>query len=397
MSRKSRKRERAGAARGTEEATRAQGVPPWLDRETIILVVALKALLLVFGVVGYTLMTNQWVGSPYGWLEKWNHFDGPHYLDIARDGYVTTDLHSKDQRLWIVFFPLYPWAVRLCSVVLRDHLLSAHVVTLLGAVAAGLALLRLASLDLGERLARAAVFLMFIFPTAYFFHTVYTESVFMALALGCFLAARGGHWRWAVLLAALACMTRVTGLMLVPAMAAEAFTQYREGGRRFNREWLLIPLAGAGFLVYLLINYSVWGDPFYFQKVLRQYWFKSLTWPWSGVANTLAGMPGHEPFNRMTVGYSELFFVALGLLFTVWSWLRLRPSYSVWMTANWLLFTSTSFIMSTPRYTLTLFPIYILLARWCDERPLAGRLVTTASLLLFGLFAALHVQGQWAF
>ena len=377
---------------------RAAGrLPWWLDRETVAFVLALKAFLLVYGVVAHTVITNQPVDSAYGWLERWNHFDGPHYIDIARDGYVTQDLNSKDQRLWIVFFPLYPWAVRFFAVFFRDYLVSAHFVSLVGAVAAGLLLLRLAALDLGERLARAAVLLMFIFPTAYFLHTAYTESLFMALALGCFLAARKSRWRWAVGLGALACMTRVTGLILVPAMAVEAYTQYREGGRRFDREWLLIPLAGLGFAVYLLINYSVWGDPFYFQKVLKQYWYKSLTFPWVGIMNTLADMPRREPAERMLVGYGELSFAALGLFCTVWSWRKLRPSYSVWMTLNWLLFTSTSFLMSTPRYTLSLFPIYLLLARWNEERPLAGRLVTVSSLLLFGLFTALHVHGQWAF
>ncbi len=369
----------------------------WFDRETILFVLALKALLLIYGFVAYTTLENRWIESSYGWLERWNHFDGPHYIDIARDGYVTEDLHSKDQRLWIVFFPLYPWAVRLLAVFLRDYLVSAHVVTLLGALAAGVLLLRLAALDMDERLARRAVLLMFIFPTAYFLHTVYTESLFIAIALGCFYAARKGRWRWAVALGALASMTRVTGLLLVPAMMVEAYMQYRESGRRFNREWLLIPLAGAGFAVYLFINYNLWGDPFYFQKVLKQYWYKSLTWPWVGIGNSYRDARGRAPSEAMLVGYGELFFVALGLLCTVWSWLKLRASYSVWMTLNMLLFTSTSFLMSTPRYTLTLFPIFLLFARWSDARPLAARLAFVWSLLLFALLTALHVQGQWAF
>lgn len=371
---------------------------PWLDREAVAFVLSTKALMLVYAAVAFTVLSDQPSGFFYGWLERWNQWDGPHYIDIARDGYVTTDLRSKDQRLWIVFYPLYPWAVRVVSVVLRDYLVSAHVVSLLGAVATGLTFRRLAELDVDRRLARSALVFMFIFPTAYFFHAVYTESVFMALALGCFLAARKRSWMWAGILGALACMTRVTGLILVPALLVEAYTQYREeGARRFRAEWLWILLAGAGFAVYLLVNYAVWGDPLYFQKVLKQYWYKSLTWPWVGVGSTWGNVSNRGAADGMLVGRLELFFIALGLACTVWSWRRLRPSYSVWMTLNWLLFTSTSFIMSTPRYTLSLFPMYLLFARLAEDRPLAGTLITVSSVMLLALFTGQFVQGHWAY
>lgn len=370
---------------------------PWLDRETVALVLSMKALLMVYAVVAVAVLADQPAGSFYGWLERWNHWDGPHYLDIARDGYVTTDLHSKDQRLWIVFYPLYPWAIRLVAVVLRDYLVSAHVVSLLGAIAAGLAFRRLAELDMERRLARAALVFMLIFPTAYFLHVVYTESVFMALALGCFLAARKRRWMWAGILGALACMTRVTGLLLVPALAVEALTQYREGGREFRREWLWIPFAGAGFAVYLLVNYVVWGDPLMFQKVLKQYWYKELASPWVGIATTWGNIRGRGPSEGMLIGALETFFIAFGLACTVWSWKRLRPSYAVWMTLNWLLFTSTSFIMSTPRYTLSLFPVYLLFARLAEDRPFWGTIITISSVLLLALFAGQFAQGHWAY
>ena len=78
-------------------------------------------------------------------------------------------------------------------------------------------------------------------------------------------------------------------------------------------------------------------------------------------------------------------------------WRRLRPSYAVWMTLNWLLVTSTSSVMSTPRYTLSMFPIFLLFARLADERPSWGAAVTVWSLTFLGLFTGLFVQGQWAF
>jgi Gpi18-like mannosyltransferase len=337
-------------------------------------------------------------------LERWNQWDGPHYLDIARDGYVNTDLHSKDQRLWIVFYPLFPWTIRFVTVVLRDYLLSAHVITLAGAVATALIFQRLAELDFERKTARAAVFFMFIFPTAYFFHAVYTESLFMPLMLGCVLAARERRWGVAGGLGALASLARVNGLLLVPVMLIEAFAQYREEGRRFRREWLWIPVAGAGFLVYLFMNYRVQidnptcrQDAFCFQKILSQFWFKKLTWPWVGIGKTLEWVWSDSPSQAQLVGTQEFCFIALSLICTLWCWRRLRTSYAVWMTLNWLLVTSTAFIMSTPRYVLSFFPIFLLFAGLAARRPFWGALLTVWSLAFFALFAGQFAIGQWAF
>ena len=87
----------------------------------------------------------------------------------------------------------------------------------------------------------------------------------------------------------------------------------------------------------------------------------------------------------------------VGLVGVVWSWARLRASYAVWMTLNWLLWTSTSFILSVPRYTLVMFPLYILLARAAARWPVAGGLVVVWSLLFMGLFIGRFVTGNWAF
>jgi hypothetical protein len=97
------------------------------------------------------------------------------------------------------------------------------------------------------------------------------------------------------------------------------------------------------------------------------------------------------------VGWQELVFVLLGLGMTVWAWLSLRTSYAVWMTCNWLLWTSTKFVLSVPRYTLVLFPAFILLARLRETRPAWGAAFVVWSLLYFGLFAARFAQGYWAF
>ncbi len=382
MKKKRAKQEAAGAEPGR--------LASLLDWRVVALVLGVKALVLLFGVQAFTVEQNQ---SAPGWLEIWNRWDAPHYLDIARDGYVREGVQSR----WIVFYPLYPWLVRAAAFVFGDHLFAAFFVSGVASVAAALLLYRLAALDEDRTAALAAVFLMLVFPTGYFLHVGYTESTFMALTLGSFLAARRRVWWAAGLLGAFACMTRLNGLALVPALALEALDERRETGARWRREWLWVAFAGSGFAVYLLINWHVFGRPFAFLSMQEQYWQKSLTWPWVSVSGAWGRTWAGVGADAVMVGWQEFFFLALGLAGTVWAGFRARASYAVWMALNWLLWASTKFALSVPRYTLVMFPLYILLARASLRRPAWGAGIVVWSLLFMALFASRFVRGQWAF
>jgi len=96
-------------------------------------------------------------------------------------------------------------------------------------------------------------------------------------------------------------------------------------------------------------------------------------------------------------GLNELIGVVLVSVCTVWSWVRLRPSYSVWITLNWLLITSTAYVLSVPRYTLALFPVFLLFAKGCTGRRFSFAMLSIWSLLYLALYAARFAQGMWAF
>src|ERR1700749_3528921 len=130
------------------------------DGRTAAFVRGVKALVLIFAAQAFAVWKNERPGSFYNWLALWNRWDAPHYLDIARTGYVKEGVESR----WIVFYPLYPWLVRAFAFVFRDELVSAFFVSTIASLAAGLLLRRLAELDEEESVARASVFFMFIFP-----------------------------------------------------------------------------------------------------------------------------------------------------------------------------------------------------------------------------------------
>ncbi len=357
---------------------------PGRDWETIGWVVAIKALLFTFGVQAVAAFRPR----HRGWIEIWNNWDATHYLRLAEHGYAATG----DSRVSLVFFPLYPWLVRLTAFFAGDYMLAAFIVSGLGSVAAALLLRRLARCDESEEVSRNAVWFLLIFPTSYFLHIAYTESIFLALTLGCFLAARKTHWALAGVLGAGACLTRVNGLILVPALATEVALQYWQT-RRINFRWLWLGLVPFGFLGYLWLNYEVTGDFFAFTKIMQVHWYKKFASPWFGIHDVYLRALGLN----INEGLNELIAIGLVIICAIWSWISLRSSYAVWITLNVLLICSTSYVLSVPRYALTLFPMFLLFAKACTGRRFRFAMLTIWSLLYFALYTGRFAQGLWAF
>ena len=362
-----------------------------LDWSLVWMILAVKGLIFVFGVQSYLTLANKPIATWYGWLDIWNRWDSLRHLRIAQIGYSGIGSDKAD----IFGFPLYPWLVRLFAFIFQDYLLSSFIVSGLASIAAGLLLYKLVLADFPDSVARRSVWFMLIFPTSYFLHINYNESLFLALAIGSFLAARREWWSVAAILGALLCLTRFNGLVIIPALLVEMFLQYR-ATRRWQWQWLWIIAVPFGFVVYLLLNKYVTGDALTFLTVGRENFQKTLSLPWNGIRDVYYMMWNPEPAPAQMIGVQELVFIILGAVCTVACGFLLRASYTVWMAGSWLLFTSTSFILGVPRYTLIMFPIFILFAKLA-ERFFWNSVIVLWSLLFLALFVSEFVQGHWAF
>jgi hypothetical protein len=351
----------------------------------------IKAAVLAFGVLSFEIANNEAIGSFSHMLSIWNRWDGHQYLLIAQHGYGA----AGDERLALVFFPLYPWLIRLVAIIVRDAVLSAFLVSTVASVVAGVALARLFAIDNPPRLARGAVWFLFIFPTSYFLHTDYSESLFLAFLLTAFLAARRERWLGAGVLGAFAALARPNGILLLLALAAEVLRKLWRT-RRFDWRWLWIGVTALGFGVYLLVNYHVTGDPMAFLGLQREHWHDAMVAPWNGIWISYGVSRDYAPHDAAMIGMQALFYLAVGLAGTIASAVVLPVSYTVWMALNWLLFASQSWDLSTPRYTLVMFPLFILIARLARNR-YWNAAITVWSLLWLGFFTSEFVVGHWAF
>ncbi len=362
----------------------------FLQRDDLIVigwVLGIKVLLFLLVVKSYPILWDKSLSSPRDWFGTWNHWDSVHYQQIAQSGYSATGVTKS-------FYPLFPWAIRFVAYFINSYLIAAFVVSGIASLFAAVLLRKLVSLDYSANTAMLSVWFFLIFPTAYFLHIGYSESLFLAFALGSILAARVERWWVAGVLGALCWMTRAPGAVLVPALGVEALQQWW-AKRRWNWQWLWIALVPLGFVVYLLINWQIAGDPFAFLQARKTLFIQSFAPPWRGIHEALLDFR-RNPNQAEMVGAQEVYFAALGLICTIISWIKLRPMYAVWMTGCWLLYTSVTFLQSVPRYTLTMFPIFILFALLGRNRFWAG-VLTVCSLLFFALFAIQAARGWWAF
>jgi mannosyltransferase PIG-V len=358
--------------------------------------------------IGFAALWSATGGVP-GLLDPWHRWDAPHYTDIAVFGYMASDpgtlsapgyqqVFPGDLDLYIVFFPLYPWLVAAANAVLRDPILSAFVVATIASLFVAPILYRLVAVDLGHEIGLWSAGLLLVFPTAYFLHIGYTESLFLALAFGSLWLARTDRWWLAGLLAALAALTRVNGLILVPALAVEAWLQWRADPQRRPRvEWLAIGGVAIGFGIYLALNQVVYGDPLAFSEIQHDHWHKQLTWPWEGIGGVVAWFGDPSPDSAFMYGGMELLFMVIGLVATVATAIWLRPTWATWMAGNWLLTVSTGFVLSVPRYSLVLFGIMVWTAIIATRWRAVGWALAAGSAMAMAYFAWRFGSGQWAF
>jgi hypothetical protein len=363
---------------------------PYSLRIVLLIVLLSKALVFCLGyAVTYVTLGP---ASPLSILNtQFYHWDSLYYVDIAKNWYSN---QGASQNL-IVFFPLYPLLIRLTTVNFSSINLSALFVSNASSVFAAVYMFKLVKLDYDDNAAVKAVLYLCVFPTAFFLSLVYTEGLFLALTIASFYYARRGNWFIAGFLSFFSALTRIGGLVLLPALLVEYLHQRNWKLRSINKNVLWIFLSFVGFIVYLNINNQVTGNLFTFVEVERVHWHQSIN-PLQGFQQALqSSSTGPFPINVQAA--AQLIFAGLGLT-AIWAGFkfRLRPSLNAYMLLTWLLAVSTSYWNSIPRYVLTIFPMFILMG-FLSRSKRTDYLLATLSLVVMSIFTLVFAMGKFVF
>ncbi len=186
-------------------------------------------------------------------------WDGPNYLTIARTLYnVRPDnpllAYVYRPTYFLTHLPLYPLLVRVFSFLGYQPALL--VVSVVATVAATLLFYRLAR-EIWKLPSAGFLTLVFLFlPPRWLLYrsTGATEGLFLALALASILFAEREQWGRACLAAGISAVTRISGLMFLPAYGVLLIRR----GRPRELPWLaLIP---SGLLLYFAFCAVRFGD-----------------------------------------------------------------------------------------------------------------------------------------
>ncbi len=367
------------------------------SREGILYCLALgammKAILFSFGFAAFEIFKNRRIHSLQEGFSLWNKWDGLRYYDVAVRGY------EEVYKTWpsiIKFPPLLPWTTKFLAPIFAGHIyLCMMVLSGIATLISGVLLYKLIRLDYPEDVARRSVWYFLIFPTSYFLHIGFSESFFVVLMLGAFLAARKKHWWFAGILGGLSALARINAAALILALAMEFFIQIREG-EKWKIRAVSFLFMGMGCFAFLWHNQSIAGNPFAFLHLQMSDLSRQLCPPWVGIMNTVKTLSWRTPADSHMVVFQELLFAALALGVACCGIKKWRLSYSVWMFANLGLILSNTFILSIPRYVLVLFPIPLYFALLKPEGYMA-RLVQAWCFLSWAVFVIRFVTGMWAF
>ena len=335
--------------------------------------------------------------TPNAFWDTFARYDSGWYRGIAADGYA----YVEGGRSNLAFFPLYPMLMRWGGWVLggeQQHFYFAGIFVSWVAFAVAMVLLyRLARLDLPHAGALRAVAYAAVFPSAYFFGVVYTESLFFVSLIGAVLAFRTRRWGWAALAGAALTSTRVNGIMFVPALALVAW-QATDGSRGARLRALAAVAGGTlGFAGYCFYNYLLSGDAFAWYYSIERWGYYPGGNPASGlvaIARALLTRPYQflsveemAPYDTLNAG------MAIGVILCLPAvWRRFGIAYAAVIVLGLILPLSTGQYEGLGRYCSILFPVPLLFGSLQGEIRHLGLMASLAMLYTLGLSLFVNVH-----
>lgn len=366
--------------------------PPVTSKKLLIILLTWTALVFAVAALGYFLLPSRFSPStlvPQFYntnflLWSWANFDGAHYLSIAAHGYQTILGQSQ-----YAFFPLFPLLIKLVSLTGLDLYTSAHLIVAASLIGFAFGLVSFAKQYLKNPLSLLLITLLS--PGAVFLLSVYTEPLFLFLTVMTFLMADRQEWGRAALFAALATATRVNGLFLVLFLFIKLLKASKSP--LFIVRYSLFSL--AGFAAYMLYLYSRTGSALSWYTA-QEGWGKSqATSPFVTIGNYTRALTTEfvPDLVHLTVAIEVVLTISLiYLLVRFWTRFKIDSAYKWYALGNLALPLATGSLGSMPRFSLILFPLFMVI----PSLPRFPRLVHYSLFIILSITGIiLFTRGYW--
>jgi hypothetical protein len=300
-------------------------------------------------------------------------FDAGWYLSVARVGYLwAPGDRERGRQQNIVFFPALPMGMRVLGYLFGrsgvGFLYAGVVISHVAFLAALVLLFELARDDLGDASAAgAAVVLLCTYPFSLFHGAVYTESLYLLGVVGAVLACRRERWTQAMAWGALVGLTRPNGFVLSATLGVllfETMLRKRSATGRMGMPSLpaaiaiVAPIAGAA--IYWLFIWHLTGNPFQWSEQ-QVAWGRSFSGfsPLRGAAEFAAENGLESYVEGLPYDFINAVPAIVALVLAIPIGRRLSWAYAVFIVTNLVPPLLLGGVMSTGRFTATLFPVFI--------------------------------------
>jgi hypothetical protein len=275
-------------------------------------------------------------GLHYALLGIWERFDTLWFMRIAEHGY--------DRPMAVIFYPLYPAAIRLVSVAIPG-IAGALLVSTVAAFFFFWGLLRLAAELSGVGRLRT-LFLVCVWPTSFVLFAGYAESLTLALVVWAIVFGREARWEAATVCGLLAGSARPTGVLVFIPLVVMAL-------RSRQARSLAVALTPLGFVGYWV--WLRWSGRISVVEAYRLYQGMTMVPPWKGLAEVL---------QLIVIGHDALLAIKLGLVILV-AVVGLRrqtriedKAFTLALVLQMLMYTGRP-LLGAVRYVLMVYPAFL--------------------------------------
>lgn len=339
-------------------------------------------------------------------LDVWMRWDAVHFINIAETGYTVQ--YPGFPISPYAYFPAYPLLVRWTTFVLAKNVnqMEAYAVVglLLSFIATFVALNAFQKLILihfnDPKLAKWTMLLWITFPTSYFLFAPYSDSLFAAFTLFTFLWIAKKKWLLAGVFCALAGFTRGQGILITLSLGFALLLELVRQ-RRFPS---ISEIAGLLISPLGWIAYQWWLQTEIQNNLFSLYsygWQNSLADPVTVFVNSILFAVKYGN----AIVFAEIFSI-LAFGFTL-VWMITKPQYrkapellvySILTIGSFMVWDcrDCSGYVSSLRYILSLFPVFIGLAWLILQLPtLVRKSIIAINVLLLLFFSLLYAC--WVF
>lgn len=284
-------------------------------------------------------------GLHYALIGVWERFDTLWFLHIAQHGY--------DKPMAVIFYPLYPAAIRGVS-----FLLPATIAALAVSTAAAFfffwGMLRLAGHEISGTGRVRVLALISVWPTSFILYAGYAEALTAALIVWAVIFARANRWWPAAFCGFLAGLGRPSGVLV----AIPLFVLAGRSRRTESFAVVLAPLGTLGYWAWLR-----WSGRPSVTEAYGTYQHTPLAAPWKGLGLALSAIAQGDTLVAIKLG-----LILVALAFSLRREVRLEDKlFAAAAILQMFMFTGRP-IIGAARYVLMVYPAFLGWAAYAERK-----------------------------